>query len=209
MEPEVKRVIDRILQDANEKAKSIVHEAQKSAEISLENQRQLARKKAEEDERVLMKKSEIEIKTIKGRALSDAKRKADWTVLSEKERLITNVLNEAKKRLAELSKSEKYTNLLEKMIVDAGTALKGSELEVLLNEYSASLPLKMKQLAEAVAKKTRVETQFRLSKDKIESLGAIVRTVDGKIIADNTFDAILKRREKELRLKTAKILFKD
>jgi len=37
--------------------------------------------------------------------------------------------------------------------------------------------------------------------------GAIIRTINGKVVMDNTFDDMLKRREKGLRSKIAKILF--
>ncbi|MBS7633772.1 hypothetical protein KEJ15_09230 [Candidatus Bathyarchaeota archaeon] len=205
---QAQKIIDRILQDANDKAKTIVEEAQKSAKTLLENRRELARKKAAEDERSLLKKSQTQIKTIRGRAITEAKRKADWLVLSEKERLITKVLDEVKSRLVALSKSKEYTPILERFIIEAGVALNGGELEVALGDDGSLLSsLKTKGLSDAIAEKTGVKTTVRLSKDKISSAGVIVKTTDGKIVLDNTFEAILKRREKELRLKTAKILF--
>ena len=209
MESSVRKIIDRILQDAREEAKSIVDEAQRSAEMLLENRRQSAREKAEKDLDSPSRRAESEAEIARGRVITETKRKASWLVLSEKERLVTSVLNEVRSRLGDLQKSEKYVPILEKMIIDAGTALGGGKLEVVLNEDDSSLPLKINTLSEATAEKTGVKTRLKLSKQKAETLGgAMVKTIDGRIVLDNTFEAILKRREKELRFKIAKILFR-
>ena len=92
-------------------------------------------------------------------------------------------------------------------IVEAGTALGGGKLEVMLNENDSSASLKIRLLTKAIADKTGVTTQLKLSKQRIKAVGVMVKTIDGRILMDNTFDAIIKRREKELRFKIARILF--
>ena len=207
MESAAQKIINRILQDAREEAKSIVDEAKKSSETLLENQRQSALQKAEKDISSLSERAKSEAEILRGKVIMDAKRKASWMVLSEKERLVTSVLNEVKSKLQELQESKRYMPVLEKMIVDAGTALGGGKLEVVLNKEDSSLPLKLGELAEAIAEKTGVKTEIKPSDQKIRAVGAVVRTIDGRIVVKNTFDAILKRREKELSFKIARILF--
>lgn len=207
MEESAQRIVNRILRDAKTEATKIVNEAQRSAEKLIENQRQSAYHNSEEEVSTLSKKAEGEADILRGRVIMDTKRKAGWMVLSEKERLVTSVLNEVKKRLNNLQKSEKYRNILEKMIVEAGTALGGGKLEVMLNENDSSASLKMSKLSKAIADKTGVKTQLKLSKQRINVAGVMVRTIDGRILMDNTFDATIKRREKELRFKIARILF--
>jgi vacuolar-type H+-ATPase subunit E/Vma4 len=210
MEPEVPEIINQILRDSREKAKSIIKETRKSAEMMLEKQKESARRKAEEKVSSMLKKTESEVATIRGTVFTDVRRKASWTVLYEKERLVTNVLDEVKTKLEALSQSKKYISILETFIVDAGTVLGGGTLEVLLNKRDSTLPLKLNVLAKAITDKTEKKTQLKLSKQKIETFGGVVvKTGDGKIVADNTFEAILKRREKELRFKIAKFLFRD
>lgn len=210
MEPEVQRIVNQILHDSREKAKSVIDEAHKSAEITLGKQRELASRKAGEKASSMLKRAESEAKTIRETVFMDMKRKASWMVISEKKRLVTSVLDEVKTRLRAVSQSENYTPILEKIIVDAGTALGGGKLEVLLNKHDSTLPLKLSRLAKAIAERTRIKTRLKLSKQKIEaSGGAVVKTLDGRIVVDNTFEAILRRREKELRFKTARILFRD
>lgn len=207
MESSANKIIDRILNDAREEAKAIIKEAKRSAEMLLEKQRQLASHSAEKEVYSLLKRAENEAAVIKGKVTTDIKRRAGWLVLSEKERLVTSVLNEVKNRLVNLQKSEEYLPLLEKLIVDAGTVLDGGTLEVMLNENDSSLPLKLNNLEKKIADGTGVKTQLKISKQQIKAVGVIVKTNDGKIFVDNTFEAILSRRERELRLKIARILF--
>ncbi len=210
MESEMHGIVDRILDDSRKKAKSIIKEARKSADMMLEKQKESARQKAGEKVSSMLKKTESDLATIRGTVFTDVRRKASWTVLYEKERLVTSVLDEVKTKLEALSQSKKYISILESFVVDAGTVLGGGTLEVLLNKRDLTLPLKLNVLAKTIAEKTGKKTQLKLSKQKIEAFGgAVVKTVDGKIVADNTFEAILKRREKELRFKIAKILFRD
>jgi len=207
MESSDNKIIDRILNDAREEAKAIIKEAKRSAEMLLEKQRKLASHSAEKEVYSLLKRAENEAAVIKGKVTTDIKRRAGWLVLSEKERLVTSVLNEVKNRLVNLQKSEEYLPVLEKLIVDAGTVLDGGTLEVMLNENDSSLPLKLNKLEKKIADGTGVKTRLKISKQQIKAVGVIVKTNDGKIFVDNTFEAILSRRERELRLKIARILF--
>ena len=128
--------------------------------------------------------------------------------MSKKETWIDNVLTEEKKELKKLTKSKKYLPILEKLITEAGIILGGKELEILLNSQDSALPLKLGNLSKEIGKKTGFETKLRLSKEKPKVIGgAVVRTADGRVIMDNSFDDILRRGEKELRSEIAKILF--
>jgi vacuolar-type H+-ATPase subunit E/Vma4 len=207
MESSTDKIIDRILKDAREEAKIIVKEAKRSAEILVEDRRQSARQGAEKDVSSLLKRAGDEADIIRGKVATDIKRKASWIVLAEKERLVTDVLNEVKNRLVNLQKSKEYLPVLEKLIVDAGTVLGGGTLEVVLNENDSSLPLKLDKLGKKISDASDVKTQLKLSKQQTKAVGVIVKTVDGQIFVDNTFEAILSRRERELRLKIARILF--
>ena len=207
MESSTDRVSESILKGARDRAKSIVDQAEKSADLMIENRRESARQSAEKDVYSLMKRAENEAAIIKGKVATDIKKKASWIVLSEKDRLVTNVLDEVKSRLMKLQKTREYQPVIEKLIVDAGTVLGGGGLEVVLNENDSSLPLKLNKLEKKIAEKTGAKTQLKLSKQQIKATGVTVKTSDGKIFVDNTFEAILKRRERELRLKIARILF--
>jgi V/A-type H+-transporting ATPase subunit E len=201
------KIIDRIIKDAREEAETIVKDAQKSAEMIIEKQRLSARHSAEKEAYSLLKRAENESKIIRGKVSTDIKRRAGWIVLSEKDRLITNVLTEAKNRLVNMQNSEEYFPVLEKLIVDAGAVLDGGILEVVLNEKDSTLLLKIEKLEKEISDRTGFQTQLKFSEQKTEAVGVIVKTIDNRIFVDNTFEAILSRRERKLRLKIAQILF--
>ena len=209
MESSGKEILDRIMKDAREKAESSIADARKSAETVIEKQRQAARQNAEKKASALLKRAENDADIIKGKVSTDIKRQAGWIVLSEKNRLITSVLNEAKNRLVNMQKSEKYVRVLDKLIVDAGTVLGGGMLEVVLNENDSTLPLKFDKLEKEISDRSGVRTQLKVAEQKTTAVGVIVKTMDDQIFVDNTFEAILSRRERELRLKIARILFSN
>ncbi len=209
MESEAQKITDQILIDAREDAESLIIETRKSAEIMLERQVELGRQKAAERVSSIVGKARNESDITRGMVFSDVRRKAGWMVLSEKERLITNVLDEAKSRLTALGKTQKHIPELERMILDAGIALGGGELQILLNDRDSALSLNLNAISKAISKKTGNMTELELSKERIKaSGGVIVKSADGKVVLDNTFEAMLKRRERELRLKIARVLFK-
>jgi vacuolar-type H+-ATPase subunit E/Vma4 len=199
-----------ILDEAKKTAEHIIQEAQKSAEEMLEKQRQLGVQKANELGQVLLKKAESEAELNKLNSMANAKIKANWVILSKKETWIDNVLNEAKNKLKILTQSKKYLPILEKLITEAGIILGGKELEVSMNKQDSTLPVKLDNIAKEISEKTGFKTKLRLSEEKPKVIGgAIVRTANGKVIMDNTFDDILVRREKDLRSEIAKVLFKN
>lgn len=201
-------ITEMIVEEAKKSAEHVLQEAEKSAADMLKRQKQRGVQRAKEAAEILLKKAESEAELNKLNSIANSKIKAKWVILSKKETWIDNVLNEAKKELKILAQSKKYTPILEKLITEAGVILGGKELEVLLNPQDSALPLKLDKLAKKISEKTGFKTKLNMSKEKPEVIGgAIVRTADGKLIMDNTFDDILRRREKELRSEIAKILF--
>ncbi len=201
-------ITDMILKEAEKSAKLILQDAKKMSENILKTQKQKGFQKASEVNKILLKKAESEAELNRLNTIANSKIKANWVILSKKETWIDKVLKEAKNQLKILTKSEKYLPILEKLITEAGVILGGKELYVSLNNQDSALPLKLDDIAQKVTDRTGFETKLRLSEEKPEVTGgAIVRTANGKVIMDNTFDDILLRREEELRSEIAKILF--
>jgi len=208
MDSDVQRVMERILKDAQEEAESIVHEAEEWKQTVLEKQREASRKKAMKETRFIEESTRNRVRAIRETVFAEAKRKADWLILAEKEQALKDVFDEVKRRLRDRKRSEGYIPVLEKLIVDAGVALGGS-IEVLLSSDDANLHLNLDELEKTITQRTGVKTQLRLSPRRIQtSGGTLLRRVDGKIEVDNTFEGILDRSQGNLKLKIAKILFK-
>ena len=202
-------ITEMILEEAKKSAEGILKEAEKSAEDTLKKQKHRGVQRANEAAKILLKRAESEAELNKLNSIANSKIKANWVILSKKETWIDNVLKEARKELKILTQSKKYLPILEKLITEAGVILGGKELDVLLNAQDSASPLKLDNIAKEIGEKTGFKTKLKLSKEKPEVIGgAIVRTADGKVIMDNTFDDILVRREKDLRSEIAEILFK-
>jgi vacuolar-type H+-ATPase subunit E/Vma4 len=207
-ETNVQRIVDRILDDAQREATALVEQAQKSAETSLANESERARQKALNEIRSGSETNDDRIRAIRETVFAEARRKANWMVLSEKELAVNGVLNEVRENLCSLAHSKKYIRTLGRLIVDGGVALGGGKLEVALNEIDSRLPLDLGSMAEVVAEKTQTESELQISREYVKtSGGAIIRKAEGRILVDNTFEAILKRSEPHVILKIAKVLF--
>jgi vacuolar-type H+-ATPase subunit E/Vma4 len=124
--------------------------------------------------------------------------------------LISSVIGETKLKLVDLAKTQKYVPLLEKLIVQAGIVLGGGSIQVALNEHDSKLPLKFDKLAKEIEAKTGAKTRLEVSRERLHVSGGVaLKTPDGKVVVDNTFETILRRREIDLKPRIAKVLFKE
>lgn len=201
-------ITDAILQEARETAEIIIKEAQEFGDLILEKQRQTAIKDAKTQRALLLKKTANEAEAKHLRKIAKAKITANWIVLSKKEEIISAVLTEAKKKLQYMTKTEKYASVLENLIISAGLALGGNSLEVILNEADSALSLPLEKMQEEIRKRTGTKTKLTVSEEKIQVMGgAILKTANGKIVMDNTYEDIFLRRSRELKSKISEILF--
>ena len=205
---ELQSITGTILQEAKESAELIIKDAKELAKAILEKQRQLGMREAKAISSSRLKKTTNEANAEQLRKIAQAKISSNWIVQFRKEEIIAGVIDETKKRLHKLSQTQKYISVLEKLIIEAGIILGGNKLEVVLNAQDSKLPLKLNKLAKKISAITKTETKLKLSKEKIQTIGgAMLKTSDGKVIMDNTFEDILNQREKSLKAKISKILF--
>ena len=81
-------------------------------------------------------------------------------------------------------------------------------MDVFLNEKDSKVTLNLDKLAKEIGSRTKTQTKLILSKNKLSIIGgAMLKTSDGKIIMDNTFDDILRQRERILKSRISEILF--
>ena len=207
MESPEQDIVNRILKDATQEAEQIVKNAKMSAESLLENQRQSGRDDAQKQANTILRRAQNEADIIRGKTNSDIRRQAGWSVLSEKNRLIQKVLDEAKTRLFDMEKTPQYMQFLEKLAVDAGSVLGGGELMVVLNQKDSKLQASFSKLAKKITEATGVKTNLSRSEQDLATSGIVIKKIADNIFVDNTFEAIFKRQEKQLKLKIGKTLF--
>ena len=187
----IEKIIQKIEAETNAEVRDIINEARRSAsDLKKDADIELSQKLKQ-----LQDQGEKRTTIMRNIHLSEARRKTRRSILSAKEELIEKCFNEARERLRNLS-GEKYRSIMAKLVKEA-LALVGDS---------------------AVATLTRAEDKNILSaypKITVKSEiakglgGLIIESADGKIVVDNTFDAILKRQMEEIRTEVANILYTE
>ena len=185
MEIATEKISKRIIEEANEKAERIMDEAKTKANIIIEDQKNIANKTAKKEIKELIDKSENEAIIIRGRVITDIKRKANWLTLEVKNQLIANVLKEVKKRLFNFQNSMDYIPVLQNLIENAGLVLDGGELEIILNKKDVSKPIKLKEIEKRITKKTGKKTKLIISNQNTNRIGVIAKIKNGNIFIMN------------------------
>lgn len=201
-------LIEALLSEARETAEKIIQDAKKTVQDTLKKQRIKGRESAREKVILINQKAQNDVVINKLRDKASTESKANWLILEKKHLLIENILNQVKDELRTLIKSDNYIQVLENLIVEGCINIGETDLEVILNEKDSTIPLDLDKMAEIVCKKTGLKTKITKSAKKIDAIGgAIIQTINGKIIINNTFEGMLKYSEREIRLKIAQTLF--
>nr|MDO8081794.1 V-type ATP synthase subunit E family protein [Candidatus Freyarchaeota archaeon] len=205
-EPEMerlKKIKSRIEEEAEERASSIIEEANVKAKEIEEEATGRAEKKAEE----IIKRGKEEAERYKRRRLAEAKLKAKQRKTKAQEQLIEMAYEKANEKLSELTSSKEYPKILERLVQSAAISIGGGELEVLLPAGHSKYLSNTSSIAKNVEAETKNTTNITVSKETLDATGGcLVRKKDGSISVDNTFQAILERNIKEIRVKAAKTL---
>lgn len=207
------RIRRRITEDAEREAEAIVEKAKESARSILEEGARLGAQDAGKDAEAMVSRAREESEALRRRIVSEARMKGGWQVLSEKRALMEKVLEEAMKALKAWSESEDeelYAQAMRELILKDALELGGGELEVLLNQRDSRLRLGLDRLSREVEKRTGRKTRVSLAEERLDASGGfILRTADGKISIDETFEGIMGRRRRRLEAMVARVLFRD
>ncbi|MEM1538502.1 MAG: V-type ATP synthase subunit E family protein [Candidatus Nezhaarchaeales archaeon] len=204
LEAQASKIIDKIISEARRQADQILSQARNEVEKIKEEQRQKALRKIQME----LEKYRKELEETNKRALIEARFKAKESWLKTRESLIDEAFKKARERIATFVKTPRYPKVLEELIEEASIAIGGGSLIVQLNDKDADLNIDLAKLAKRITRKLNVITALTLSDVKVKTIGgAIVSTSDGRIVYDNTFEARLHRKERDLRLTVAKKLW--
>ncbi|MHC1565760.1 MAG: V-type ATP synthase subunit E [Candidatus Syntropharchaeales archaeon] len=176
--------VDKIIQDANTRREKILDEA---------------RREAEHKKQVILERGEKEAILEKQRILADAKLKARRLRWDAQEDLVSQVLDAARNKVSKVRDDPKYGDILKVLIQEAASSIGEDELEVLLADGDS---VDLEQISGELGIK------LSLSDKKIGGMGGvIVRTRDGRIEVDNTFERRMERFTELLRTEITATLF--
>jgi len=204
------QLISKILEDAKQQAQGIVDDAKNSSERLLEQKRRETEEKAKKACQEILRSTEDEVENTIHRESVDAIIKTRWILLSEKRKIIDDIIKKAEQRFQAFTKDEAYPQILERLIEEATLAAGGGKLEILLNKADSQTKLPTKEIAKRVSSKLGVETVLGISEKTIDALGGIiVQSADGRTKIDNTLGYILERARRKLEPAITTMLFAE
>lgn len=181
------KIIEQIKKDS---AKEI-HLINLEAEKQVKNIIQIAKKEAEIQAEKIVENGKQQSEKQKKIQLSKANQDIKREIMNTKEKIIDNCFIKAHHELCIL-KGERYEKLIKKLIVDGQNKL-GKDCTILYTRL--------------VDKKIATDLGLKVEGRVDSSGGIILKSADGKVILDNTFDGIVKRNKDKLRIKVGKLLF--
>lgn len=180
-------IINQIKKDSQTEIKQIQRETEKQIETIVNNAKQEAEVEAEKILADGKKQSENVKKILVSKASQDVKQ----DLLKAKEKIIEECFVKAHHELSVLTET-KYKKIVTSLMKDGKQKLGGNCTVLVCRD---------------VDKKIAKELGLQIS-GTIETCGGIMlKSTDGRVTLDHTFDGILHREKDKLRIKVGKLLF--
>lgn len=187
-------------------AREIDEEARGKAEKILGE----AKEKAEKTRNQKMDEKSTAVEEKGERELAQAKTDGRNKILNARFRLFEETMAEFEEYLHKVVKDDaRYSESLNRLIVEAATRLSGNEFEIVTNSRDKeSVSKNLEQLKNRVSSSKGQQVKLRIGKETIDTLGgAMVRTMDKKQIFNNTLEARTDEFRKESGQKIYEVLF--
>nr|MDO8132776.1 V-type ATP synthase subunit E family protein [Candidatus Njordarchaeum guaymaensis] len=200
----IKKIEKKIIEEAEEKVRSIVKEAEKIRKEVLEQKRKEGEGEAE---KIIRSRTE-EADSLKRQKIAEARLKAKQMIIAAREDLINEAIEKSKEKLLELTASKQYIGILGKLIEEGAVGLSGGELQIVLAGKDQKISIDLDSVSKRVEKETGKKTSISVSQGNVRSIGGVItRKTDGSIMIDNTFEARIERALRDIRMQVAKVLF--
>lgn len=202
---ETSKFTEDILAAAKEKARQIVEQAEQERQRILED----ANSTISREENEILRNAQTEAEGIKRREISEVRHQAKLLEQSEKDKILSSVLDGVKTRLRESTRDQKaYFGYLTRLAVDAIHQLGMDNVNI----HLTSDDLKRIDLAQFMHEISKVTSAIKLeiAKEPIEaSGGVIVTSKDGKIKIVNTLEQMFEALEPRMLIQAGRILFSE
>ena len=201
---ETTKFTEDILKVATEKAGNIIGEAEAERQRASEEAKTSISREAE----AIIRNARADAEAVKRREISEARHKAKLHEEKEKDIVMTEVLDHAKKRVLDVAKDDsKYLPYLTTLVESAIRQLGDETLLIHLNKADMTR-INRTNVERDVAKGLQKPIKIEWSKEPIEAAGgAIVSSPDGKTRIVNTIDERFDAMEPKLLIEAGKTLF--
>jgi len=198
------KLVEDIVKENRAKAEGIKREGLTQIESSLSK----ARAEAIRDADQITRNTKTECDAVVNRRVSQEKQKARLAYLTEKNRMLDDVMREAETKLVEFCRDEsRYRPFLLKSIVRGMEAIPSEKVKVALSEEDLRRYRNSKLLEDALARMQTTKTAV-LSDEPIKAIGgAAVTSQDDKVRVDCTLEGKLELMKTQLLAEISKMLF--
>ncbi len=194
---QVQNIIDKIMDDAQKKAKEIEDKAKEEKNSILAE----AKEKGEKTKTEILANAEKKANAEKDRIVADARVRARKATLKAGEEVIEEAFVKAMQEIEKATATKGYQKTLKRLIQESISLVGKGCVELVLTSHDKKL-LKAEDL-EGMG-------DVRISSDELPGMGGvIVRTVDGTVEIDNTIETRMQRGKSDLRKKVAAVLFAE
>jgi vacuolar-type H+-ATPase subunit E/Vma4 len=187
--------IDKIIQKIKAETAVDVDKILKNAYKSTKEMRLKAKKELMEHVESVRDNGEKRITIMRNIHLSEARRASSRNILNAKEELIETCFAQAREHLRTLTGQE-YHDIMTRLIKESLALIGDSGVATLTREEDKAILSSFPHLT--------VKPKLAPGLG-----GLIIESKDGKIVVDNTFEAILKRHKEDIRTEVANILYPD
>jgi len=181
------KIINQIKSDASKEVKEIIKEAENQAKTIINDAKKEAELEAEKILSNAKKQSDNHKKILVSQAGQDSKKE----IMAAREKIIDECFVKAHHNLSTLKETE-YKNMVRKLITD-GIKKLGGKCDVIVS----------RDIDKKIAKDLHLEVIGTVE----TSGGIMLKSSDGRVTLDYTFDGILKREKDQIRIKVGKLLF--
>jgi len=181
------KIIEQIEKDTDLEISKIKKDAEDQAKNIIIN----AKKESEEEIKKILSLGKIKSENIKKIKISKANQDIKREIMNAREKVIKKCFSKAHHELSIL-KGKNYEKIVKKLVKDG----------------TKKISRKCLLLISRAADKTIAEDLGLSVVGRVEKTGGvIIKSVDGKVTLDYTFDGILEREKGKIRRKVGKILF--
>jgi len=195
VEQDIELLARAIMVEAREEAEQLQAEAREKAEAI----RKRAQQDAESERKAILARAKEDADRLRSQTSATSQLKARSTLLEQREKILNEVFEEARKKLSAVKDRPDYGEIAMMLTREALTELNTSEAEVRADETTQKA-LKLDELAR------ELNGKFTFGEKLEEGTGVVVNAAGGKLHYDNTFETRLKRLQGSLRSSVYKLL---
>ncbi|HKM49752.1 MAG TPA: V-type ATP synthase subunit E family protein [Candidatus Bathyarchaeia archaeon] len=201
---ETRKFTEDILATANAKSQTIITKAENERQQLLDE----ARKNINRETAEITRNAEADAEGVKRREISEVRHRVKLREELEKDKVLTDVLNETKKKVHEIvNDKNKYSAYLVRLVTDSIRQLGMQSVRVHLNAEDLK-NIDITALVREVTSAVKTPTKIEVARDLVTtSGGVVVSSPDDKIRIVNTFEQRFEALEPKLLIEAGRLLF--